>query len=630
MFVGYFMTGRSIPVFDVVKPYLIWKKYVLAFVVITTTPLIAQANPTGFGTFTRDTNTIAGSIASGTYITAADATGKFKITAGAANGYNGSSVRVGDNGVEIKNESNAGNDRDKFTYTITITPDDITSLHTIKIGQASYSTGGNSEIARQKLSFTENTQINLPVQATVRENPDVGYFFGAMGDYFMGKKLAGNSFSSNNTISRPQLRVDSSSGGSNDLYYYSLTALNGTGNSSSFTPTTSANGEVRFGSQKRGTLPPTPTFTNILKETSTNPNNQTTYRALNVNDIITNNSSYVSYGIENSKSSYMIAVRNAESVTLTYEGIMKGNSAIEADVVGETYNEWIIFGVESEPFYYVFSGIVFNDNGGITSLEADASNANITSGVYSNKPDYFNGVFNNASESGIGDSTVKIVNNCDNPTITYATQTVETSGSAIGRYQIKIPIANLNGQGNVCLLEERSDTSYPIRTTNNKKTITLENAKYNYTHNDFGRVIAQNAALVLEKEQAANDCKITNITTLTYSKDPLSSSETGSGADVRPGQCIAYKITATNRANIDINNFVMRDVLQKKGDNKAIVTSKLADPSYQASDYATDSVPIGENGTVKTASLSLGARSNRSFYFNTQYGSTQSDTANTP
>lgn len=624
------MIGRFIPVFNIIKPYLIWKKHVIAFVVITTTPLIAQANPTGFGTFTRDTNTVAGSIASGTYTTAANATGKFKVTAGPSNGYNGSSVTVGGNGVEIRSDANTTTDKDKFTYTITITPDDITSLHTIKIGQTSYTAGGNSEVARQTLSFTENTQINLPVQATVRANPNADYFFGAMGDYFMGKKLSGNSFSSNNTVTLPQLRFDSSNGGDSGLYYYGITALNGTGNSNSFTPTTNANGEVRFGSQKRGTLPPTPTFTNILKETSTNPNNQTTYRALNVNDIITNNSSYVSYAIENSKSNYVIAVRNAESVTLTYEGIMKGNSAIEADVVGETYNEWISFGVESEPYYYVFPGIVFNDNGGITSVEADASNANITSGVYSNKPDYFNGVFNNTSESGIAGSTVKIVNNCDSPTITYATQTVETSGSAIGKYQIKIPIANLNGQSNVCVLEERSDTTYPVRTTNNKKAITLENAKYNYTNNDFGRVVTQNVALVLEKEQAANDCKATDISGLTYSKDPLSSSETGSGADIRPGQCIAYKITATNRANIDINNFVMRDVLQKKGDNNAMVTSKLSDPSYQASDYATDSVPIGENGTVKTVSLSLGARSNRSFYFNTQYGSTQSHTANTP
>ncbi|OLF38347.1 hypothetical protein [Psychrobacter sp. Cmf 22.2] len=170
------MTGRFIPVLNTVKSYSTFKSQIIAFFVVTT-PLFAQAIPTDFGTFIRDTETVPGSIASGTYRTAENATGKFKITAGAANGYNGASVRVGDNGIEIKNEVNAGNDRDKFTYTITITPDDITSLHTIKIGQTSYTTGGNSEIARQTLSFTQNSQINLPVEATVRKNPDVGYFF---------------------------------------------------------------------------------------------------------------------------------------------------------------------------------------------------------------------------------------------------------------------------------------------------------------------------------------------------------------------------------------------------------------------------------------------------------------------
>ncbi|WP_058368653.1 hypothetical protein [Psychrobacter sp. ENNN9_III] len=623
------MTGRFIPVLNTVKSYSTFKSQIIAFFVITT-PIFAQAIPTNFGTFIRDTNTIAGSIASGTYRTAENATGKFKVTAGAANGYNGASVRVGDNGIEIKNEANAGNDRDKFTHTIIITPDDITSLHTIKIGQTSYTTGGNSEIARQTLSFTQNSQINLPVEATVRKNPDVGYFFGAMGDYFMGKRISRDSFSSNNATSQPQLRVDSFSDGNNDLYYYSLTALNGTGNSSSFTPSTNNSGEVSFGAQKRGTLPPTPTFENILKDSSTNPNNRNSYSPLNTNTLIPNNSSYVSYGIENSKSNYVIAVRNAESVTLTYQGIMKGNSAIEADVVGETYNEWISFGIESTPYYYVFSGTVFDDNGGITTAEADASNANITSGAYSNKPNYFNGLFNSASESGIAGSTVKIVNSCDNPTITYAAQSVKSSGSDIGTYQLKVPITDLGSQASVCLLEERSGTTYPIRTTTNKKAITLENAKYEYQNNNFGRVIDQNVALVLEKEQAANDCKVTDITSLTYSKDPLSSSETGAGADIKPGNCIAYKITATNRANIDINNFVMRDILQKKGDNNAAVTSKLANPSYQASDYASDSVPIGENGTVKTVPLSLSARTHRSFYFNTQYGTTQSDTVDAP
>ncbi|AMN67379.1 hypothetical protein [Psychrobacter sp. P11G5] len=623
------MTGRFISVFNIVKPYSIWKKHVLAVVVITTTPLIAQANPTGFGTFTRDTNTIAGSIASGTYRTAANATGKFKVTAGPSNGYNGSSVTVGGNGVEIKSDANTTTDKDKFTYTITITPDDITSLHTIKIGQTSYTTGGNSEIARQTLSFTRNTQINLPVQATVRENPDVGYFFGAMGDYFMGKKLAGNSFSSNNTLSRPQLRFDSSNGGDSGLYYYGITALNGSGNSSSFTPTTNANGQVSFASgQKRGTLPPTPTFTNILKETSTNPNNQNTYASLNTSTVIPNNGSYVSYGVENSKSNYVIAVRNAESVTLTYEGIMRGNSALEADVVGETYNEWISFGVESEPLY-TFSGTVFNDNGGIDDNNANAS----TIGGMYNNADYFNGIFN-TTEKGITGSTIRLVNDCANPTIEYASQTLtSTDANQIGKYQFNILASTIGNRSSVCIIETRPNTSYPIRTSSEKKTVSLAASTYNYPSNDFGRVIDQNVALVLTKYQHVNNCPptldYTNISN-TPADDPNSGFSTKSIDNIEPGKCIAYKITATNRANLSINNFVLQDVLQEKNVNNAIVTSKLANPSYQASDYATDSVAIGDNGTVKTISLILDPRTERSFYFNTKYGTTQSDTANTP
>jgi len=450
-----------------------------------------------------------------------------------------------------------------------------------------------------------------------------------MGDYFMGKKLTGNSFSSNNTISRPQLRVDSSSGGNNDLYYYSLTALNGTGNSSSFTPTTNANGQVSFASgQKRGTLPPTPTFTNILKETSTNPNNQNTYAALNTSTVIPNNGSYVSYGIENSKSNYVIAVRNAESVTLTYEGIMRGNSAIETDVVGETYNEWISFGVESEPLY-TFSGTVFNDNGGIDDNNANAS---IIGGMYNNA-DYFNGIFN-TTEKGITASTIRLVNDCANPTIEYASQTLtSTDANQIGKYQFNILPSTIGNRSSVCIIETRPNTRYPIRTSSEKKTVSLAASTYNYPSNDFGRVIDQNVALVLTKYQHVNNCPptldYTNISN-TPADDPNTGFSTKSIDNIEPGKCIAYKITATNRANLSINNFVLQDILQEKNVNGAIVTSKLANPSYQTSDYATDSVAIGNNGTVKTVSLILDPRTQRSFYFNTKYGTTQSDTANTP
>lgn len=91
---------------------------------------------------------------------------------------------------------------------------------------------------------------------------------------------------------------------------------------------------------------------------------------------------------------------------------------------------------------------------------------------------------------------------------------------------------------------------------------------------------------------------------------------------IEPGQCIAYKITATNRANKSIDNFVMQDILQQAGKNSATVTSRLTNPAYNTADYATDSVAIGNNGTVKTIPLSLAPQTQRSFYFNTKYGTT--------
>lgn len=616
--IGRLLSARTLP-----TPCLTWQQQVFV-VMLAATPLLAHANPSNFGTFTRDASPVPGSIVSGTYRTPQNATGRFKIGAGATTGYGGYTVQTGDNGIEIKNEVNTNNDRDKFTYTITITPDDKTSIHTIKIGQASYTTSGNSEVARQTLSHTTNPNFSVAAQATIRDNPSVEYFFGAMGDYFMGKRLSRNSFSSNNTTNQPQLRVDSFSGGNNNLYYYNLTALNGTGNSSSFTPTTNANGYVSFASgRKRGILPPTPTFENILKENSTNPNNQNTYAVLSSGTVIPNNSSYVSYGIENSKSNYIIAVRNAESVTLTYDGIMQGNSALEADVVGETYNEWISFGVESEPLY-VFSGKVFNDNGGINDANADAS---AIGGIYNNNR-YFNGIWDRtpsaSPEQGIADSTIRLVNNCTNPTKEYGRQTITTADA--GSYQfVLLPTAIDNSATPGCIIETRTNASYPIRTTSATNPILFSASNFTYLDNNFGRVIDKNAALVLTKYQYINHCPSAldypNISN-TADDTPLTGFSTKNIDKIEPGQCIAYKITATNRANKSIDNFVMQDILQQAGKNSATVTSRLTNPAYNTADYATDSVAIGNNGTVKTIPLSLAPQTQRSFYFNTKYGTT--------
>ncbi len=589
-----------------------------------------NAIPTNMGTFTILNQSALNGTANGTYVAnkadgTAGASGTFTISRNETRGYGNVTFLAGNNGIEIKNGDDTNNDKDKFEYTFTITPNDNNSIHTVKIGQASYTTTGNSEVARQTLKYTPYVHPNISVttQAVVKENPSVSYFFGAMGDYFMGKKLPDSSFSSNNSITSPQLRVNDSG----NLYYYSIPTLNGSGSSSSFIPTTNANSEVSFSAQKRGTLPPTPTFENILKESSITPNNKTSYPPLNTETILPTNSSYVSYGIENSRSNYVLAVRNAKTVTLTYEGIMRGNSGIAADVVGETFNEWISFGVESEQLY-TFSGTVFNDNGGIDDNNANASTIG---GIYDNA-DYFNGTLN-STEKGVIGSTIRLVNDCANPTIEYASQTLtSTETSQIGKYQFTVVPSVIGNRNSVCIIETRADSSYPIRTNTGEKAITISSNNYTYLNNNVGRVIAKNVALVLTKYQYINDCPAmldyTKISSR-LSDTPNTGFSTKSIDNIKPGKCIAYKITDNNRANLAINNFILQDVLQEKNVNGATVTSVLANPPRAVGEF-NDGLNVGDNGTVKTIPLTLDARSQRNFYFNTKYGTAQLRPPNTP
>lgn len=608
------MSYRLSSVMNSVKTLHIPMKYPIAFF-IAIASCQAYATPAGFGTFTRDATPKAGSVVSGRYTTLTGAKGAYTISAGTSNGYNGRSFRVGNNGIEIKNEANTNIANDSFTYTFSITPDDNTAIHTIKIGQASYTRReGNSEVARHTLSYTPNSAITAPSRVYVKENASVPFYYEAMGDYFMGQRLNTQDFTYNNATEAPQLRANNA----NKLYFYRLDFLNGTNlGGNKFRPGTN-NGNVSVRNNANGFLPPNPTFTNIIKSTSTNPNNQNTFSALAVDASTNNNQNvqYVSYGIANADSNYVVAVENASSVTLTYEGIMNGSNAISGETVGETFNEWISFGVESELANYVFSGTVFNDNGGIINPDADN-----TGTPYTNNTTYFNGIFDN-NESGISDSTVSLASNCNSLTPNIiATQTITEADADAGAYNFTVPISTINTSSSICIIEDNNSNDYPIRTTSAKQPISFTDDKYLYEDINFGRVIAANKALVLEKEQAVNDCSITTLlpsaqNNLNYSKTEL--------RDVDPGQCIAYRITATNRANLPITDFVMQDVLQKAGMKNATVTSVLANPERTSDDF-NDGLNVGENGTVKTASSDLGAKSQRSFYFNTKYGSSQSN-----
>lgn len=286
------------------------------------------------------------------------------------------------------------------------------------------------------------------------------------------------------------------------------------------------------------------------------------------------------------------------------------------------YGDEITCTITNAPATLTFSGRVFNDNGGINDSQANALNGNITSGVYANKPNYFNGVFDSGTETGISGSIVDLT---DCSGTVYTSQTVGTTGL----YSLTATTAQTKGNTILCLVERRTDSNFSIRTTDSIKTRTITANNYTYPDNNFGRVIAANAALVLTKYQYVNDCsnfdyKDTIINAMTNA-NPREGFATETITDtIDPDQCIAYKINATNRANLAIDNFILTDVLPQKGVDNANVTSIRVAPNHvNPNNYNANSVVIGANGTVQTKPLTLDKRSKTNFYFNTKYSPLQ-------
>lgn len=382
---------------------------------------------------------------------------------------------------------------------------------------------------------------------------------------------------------------------------------------------------------------PTNNFTTTGSGSTIDNNNAATAVAVAPNTTYTIVESIIGGGdIRNYDATYSCS--NATTQSTTNLSSANGNTVYDSSdntrsftLSNLNYGDEITCTITNTPTAYTFSGIVFNDNGGITDAQADASNANITSGTYFNKPNYFNGVFNPPQESGIpqepgiSESTVRLTN-CATPSTVYGTQTVSSTGA----FEITAPAGVINSNSNnVCLVEERIGNDYPIRTTLATKAINIQPNILNYDDNNFGRVVAANRALVLRKAQYVNDCPSTlDYTASTLNTPGNTNPRTGfsessiSGSELIPGQCIAYRITATNRSNLVINDFVMQDKLQKKGVEGALVTSVLVGPLHNSSDYALNSVAIGQNNPVITKPLVLPDRDNKVFYFNTKYGTT--------
>jgi len=272
---------------------------------------------------------------------------------------------------------------------------------------------------------------------------------------------------------------------------------------------------------------------------------------------------------------------------------------------------------------YTFSGIVFNDNGGLTL-------ANDLSVPVGTNTTYFNGVYDSSVEKGITQAglTIDLAKNCNATTPTIIQSA--TVGSD-GTYSISATSTQMANATNVCLIQREPNgnlTSYPVDTTNNQANITFASTTYDYQNINFGEVSQNNAGLVLVKEQAVNDCTITNTGMLALSYNINSTNQLNTDAR----KCVAYKITAYNRTNLTkpLTNVRITDALPKKGVNTSTVTSALVGPADTTSTnfninfnsgVAGAVTASGQNGTVVSNVKSLAAGANMSLYFNTKYDS---------
>ena len=312
--------------------------------------------------------------------------------------------------------------------------------------------------------------------------------------------------------------------------------------------------------------------------------------------------------LANYNTSYACTNANSSSTT-----IMPSGSTTSFNLPTLTYGDDITCTITNTPSAYIFSGIIFNDNGGLTLTERQLTGINTQ---------YFNGVYDpTAGETGISQTGLKVqlAKNC-NTTTPIAIKTVDVNTN--GTYSITATQTEMAGATNVCLIEQEPGgnlTTYPVDTTNNQLNINYVATTHNYPNLNFGEVSQNNAGLVLVKEQATNDCNITNTAMLGLTYNAV----TQSGIDAR--KCVAYKITAYNRTNLTnpLTNVRITDALPKKGVNGSTVNSLLDNPlDTTLTNFKVDtanSVAIGANGTVVSDVQSLAKGASRSLYFNTKY-----------
>ncbi|MGM8889940.1 hypothetical protein ACS8FA_03680 [Psychrobacter sp. 1Y1] len=287
-----------------------------------------------------------------------------------------------------------------------------------------------------------------------------------------------------------------------------------------------------------------------------------------------------------------------------------------------SYGDEITCNVTNTPSQYTFSGIVFNDNGGITA--AESTERNITSTFTANSA-YFNGILD-SNESGISDSALQVtLTNCNGTKVVTSSANPQTVSSA-GKYSFTVQPDALPTRA--CLVEtEPTSWDYSVDSTANTREVTLTNGTYIYDNLDFGEVKANNASLVLIKSQYVHNCNINtnfNGTTGTPSQTPAFS--IAEIKDIEPGKCIAYRIEAYNRGHVDLKDIQINDQLQVKSQTN-LVTSVFALPVPKGDPTSLYTGTTLPTGTITSELFNLNkptgsTPTKATLYFNTKYGTT--------
>jgi hypothetical protein len=289
------------------------------------------------------------------------------------------------------------------------------------------------------------------------------------------------------------------------------------------------------------------------------------------------------------------------------------------------YGDEVTCTITNTPKTYTFSGIVFNDNGGIVAAERTKQN---TSSTFTGNSSYFNGIYDSGSELGIYDSSLSVrLTDCDDNNIVTTSpnpQTVSSNLGNEGKYSFTVVANVLAKKTKVCLIENEPNAwDYTIDTTTNNREIALIANVFDYSKVDFGEVKANNAALVLITSQYVHECN----NSLSYQDISHNNDDPTVGFSVKtpdsgvsPRKCIAYVIQAYNRGHLELQQVQITSVTS---------VFNQPPPLFLPTSVGDPIVTYGKNGEIRSTPFNLSAvptdstKPNlASLYFNTKYGIT--------